>query len=77
MIAFSKNIVEDEYVEHLRMRSLVWALKVNTIFFIIFTWFCFGMVYITLLMLSMFSIFLLFHFRFLYELHKRRIGNEE
>ena len=77
MIAFSKNVVEDEYVEHLRMRSLVWALKVNTIFFVIFTWFCFGMVYITLLMLSMFSIFLLFHFRFLYELHKRRIGNAE
>ena len=77
MIAFSKERVEDEYVEHLRMRSLVWALKVNTIFFVIFTWFCFGMVYITLLMLSMFSIFLLFHFRFLYELHKRRIDNEE
>ncbi len=33
MIAFSKERVEDEYVEHLRMRSLVWALKVNTIFF--------------------------------------------
>ena len=31
MIAFSKERVEDEYVEHLRMRSLVWALKVNTI----------------------------------------------
>ena len=77
MIAFSKEKVEDEYVEHLRMRSLVWALKVNTIFFVIFTWFCFGMVYVTLLLLSMFSIFLLFHFRFLYELHRRRIHNEE
>ena len=77
MIAFSKEKVEDEYVEHLRMRSLVWALKVNTIFFIIFTWFCFGMVYVTLLLLSMFSIFLLSHFRFLYELHRRRIHNEE
>ncbi|GAB6961682.1 hypothetical protein JCM17724A_04310 [Prevotella fusca JCM 17724] len=77
MIAFSKEKVEDEFVEHLRMRSLVWALKVNTIFFVIFTWFCFGMVYVTLLLLSMFSIFLLFHFRFLYELHRRRIHNEE
>ncbi|GAB6983180.1 hypothetical protein [Prevotella dentasini] len=78
MICFSREKVEDEFVEHLRMHSLLWALKMNTVLFMVFTWFCFGVGYMIMVVLSMFSIFFFFHFRFLYELHKmRRNGHEE
>ncbi len=77
MICFSCEREEDEYVEHLRMRSLLWALKMNTILFLVFTWFCFGIGYMIMLVLSMFSIFFFFYFRFIYELHRTRRGDNE
>ena len=77
MICFSKRTVEDEFIQYLRTKSLVWALKLNTILLILYTLFFFGVVYYNLILVSTFSIFILFECRFQYELYKTRKKNEE
>ena len=77
MICFSKRTVGDEFIQYLRTKSLVWALKLNTILLILYTWFFFGVVYYNLILVSTFSIFILFECRFQYELYKTRKKNEE
>lgn len=77
MICFSRRTVEDEFIQYLRTKSLVWALKLNTILVILYTWFFFGVVYYNLMLISTFSIFLLFECRFQHELYKMRKKNEE
>jgi hypothetical protein len=77
MICFSKRTVEDEFIQYLRTKSLVWALKLNTILLILYTWFFFGVVYYNLILVSTFSIFILFECRFQNELYKMRRKNKE
>ena len=77
MICFSRRTVEDEFIRYLRTKSLVWALKLNTILLILYTLFFFGVVYYNLILVSTFSIFILFECRFQYELYKTRKKNEE
>lgn len=77
-ISFSKEEEEDEYVENIRMRSFVWAIKANTLLVILGTWFIFGTLYLELMIVFMYSMFLFFICKFNYELYKlRRTGNEE
>lgn len=77
-ISFSKEEEEDEYVENIRMRSFVWAIKSNTLLVILGTWFIFGTLYLELMIVFMYSMFLFFICKFNYELYKlRRTGNEE
>lgn len=77
-ISFSKEEEEDEYVENIRMRSFVWAIKANTLLVILGTWFIFGILYLGVMIVFMYSMFLFFICKFNYELYKlRRTGNEE
>ncbi|EGN57908.1 hypothetical protein Premu_2554 [Hallella multisaccharivorax DSM 17128] len=78
MIAFASERQEDEYIEHLRLSSLVWALRVQTILVIISTWFVFGITYLVLMEVFMISTLIIFIVRFRYLLYRsRRHNNEE
>jgi len=71
-VAFSRERDEDEYVEHLRLHSFVWAIKVNTALLILGTWFFFGGLYLWFVLFWMVSLFLIYIAKFQWELHKMR-----
>ena len=78
-VGFSKTACEDEYVEHIRNRSLLWALVVNYTILIACTWFVYDLMYLNVMLVGQFSVLVLYIIKFYYELHKFRksIGNEE
>lgn len=78
LISFSREKDEDELVEHLRAKSLVWSLKANVILLIIATLLLYNDQYVTFAWIYMFSVFLLFIIRFEIELyHFRHSSHEE
>lgn len=77
-VAFARERDEDEYVEHLRLHSFVWAIKANTVLLILGTWFFFGGLYLWFLLLWLFSLFLIYIAKFQWELRKmRKEGGDE
>lgn len=77
MIAFAKEKQEDEYIEHLRLSSLVWSLRIQTILMIICTWFVFGITFLVLMEVFMISMFIIFILRFKYLLYQSRRSDHE
>ncbi|MCR5130802.1 MAG: hypothetical protein K6C10_04995 [Prevotella sp.] len=73
-VAFARERDEDEYVEHLRLHSFVWAIKVNTVLFILGTWFFFGGLYLWLVLFWSFLLLLIYTAKFQWELRKMRKG---
>lgn len=78
-VAFARERDEDEYVEHLRMYSFVWSIKVNTVLLVLGTWFFFGSLYLWFILIWMISLFLIYIAKFQWELYQMRkgVGNEE
>lgn len=77
LIAFSREKDEDELVEHLRAKSLVWSLKANVVLLIVATFILYSDYYVTFAWIYMFSVFLLFIIRFEIELYRFRHSNHE
>ena len=77
LIAFSREKDEDELVEHLRAKSLVWSLKANVVLLIIATLILYSEYYLTFAWIYMFSVFLLFIIRFEFELYRFRHSSHE
>lgn len=78
IICFSKEAEEDEFMYSLRLRALVWSFKVFTLFLILATWFCFGFVYLYVVLFAFILFHVLFIVRFqLYLYQMRRNSNEE
>ncbi len=77
LISFSREKDEDELVEHLRAKSLVWSLKANVILLIIATLLLYNDQYVTFAWIYMFSVFLLFIIRFEIELYRFRHSSHE
>ena len=73
-VAFARERDEDEYVEHLRMYSFVWSIKVNTVLLILGTWFLFGGLYLWFILIWMISLFLIYIAKFQWELYQMRKG---
>ena len=73
-VSFARERDEDEYVEHLRLHSFAWAIKVNTVLFILGTWFFFGSLYLWFILIWLFSLFLIYIAKFQWELHQMRKG---
>lgn len=71
-VAFSREKVEDEFVEHLRLHAFVWAIKRNTILLVLGTWFFFGGLYLWFVLFWLISLFLIYIARFQWELHRFR-----
>ena len=78
-VAFARERDEDEYVEHLRLHSFVWAIKVNTVLFILGTWFFFGGLYLWFILFWFLSLFIIYIAKFQGELRQMRkeANNEE
>ena len=77
-VAFSREKDEDEYVEHLRLHSFVWAIKANTVLLILGTWFLFGGLYLWFVLFWLISLFLIYIAKFQWELRKmRKEGGDE
>lgn len=76
-VAFSREKVEDEFIAHIRVQSLVWALMVNMILVLITTLFIYGESYLICMAVYPFSTFLFFIVKYNWSLYKFRKNNEE
>ena len=76
IIAFSKEKVEDEFINKLRMDSLLWAILCNYAVLILAIIFVFDMAFLDVLVINMFTtiVFYVFRFHFLY---RKYLTNEE
>ncbi|MBR1882721.1 MAG: hypothetical protein IJ808_06870 [Muribaculaceae bacterium] len=77
LIVFSKEKDEDEFVEHLRAKSLIWSLKANAILLLIATMFLYGFTFFAFIWVYMFSIFVLYIVKFEFELYRFRHSDNE
>ena len=70
LVGFSKEKREDEFIANLRLSSLLWAVLVNyTLLFLAFV-FVYGMAFFNVMMYNMFTVLVIFIFRFNYLLYK-------
>ncbi len=70
LVAFSKEKHEDEFIAKIRMESLVWATYFNYSMLIFCTLFFYGIGFMYVMILNMFTILLFFIIRFYYQLYK-------
>lgn len=78
-IAFSKEKHEDEFINKIRLNSLVWATYVNYVILIISTIFVYDMTYFWVMILNMLTILVIFIVRFNWQLMKlkKEVSHEE
>ncbi len=77
LIAFSREKDEDEFVEHLRAKSLVWSLKVNMILILIATLFLYDSNFLAFTWIYLFGVPLVFAIKFEIELYRFRHPSDE
>lgn len=79
LVGFSKEKVEDEFIASLRLNSLLWAVLISYIILLVSFLTIYGLTFLHVLSYQMFSILLIFVFRFNYLLRKNRkeMANEE
>ena len=70
MVGFSKEKREDEFIEKLRMSSLLWAVWVNYILLFLSLIFIYGTAFLTVMIYNMFTVLIIFIIRFNYILYK-------
>lgn len=78
-IGFASEKEEDECTLEIRMKSLMWAVKVYACFFIAGVLLIYGSSFMVFISIQHFALFLLFIAKFYFELYKFRkeVGNEE
>ena len=78
-IAFSKEKDEDEYISQIRANSLVWALLINYAILILEIIFIYGIPFLYVLNINLFSILILYIIKFNIAIHsfRKSIQNEE
>ncbi|MHC1704962.1 MAG: hypothetical protein AB9846_13720 [Tenuifilaceae bacterium] len=69
-VAFSKEKIEDEFIEKTRLESLVWATYINYAILLFCTVFFFEIEFLTVMILNMFSVLIFFIIRFYYILYR-------
>ncbi|PCJ25284.1 MAG: hypothetical protein COA97_08150 [Flavobacteriales bacterium] len=72
MVAFSKAKNEDEYITKIRLESLVWATYVNYAILLFGMLFVFGLEFLTFMIFNMFTLLILFIFKFNFALYKSK-----
>ena len=76
-LGFSKEKVEDEFVQYLRAQSLIWATYVTAILFIVATLLIYGLSYIFVPFLVFYVFLLLFIIKFKVELYRFNKGGTQ
>ena len=69
-VGFSKEKREDEFIAKLRLSSLLWAVWVNYVLLLLAVLFVYGTAFFTVMVYNMFTVLLIFIFRFNYILYK-------
>lgn len=69
MVAFSKEIIEDEYINKLRLSSLLWAVWINYVVLLLCMILVYDMAFFSVMIYNMFTVLLLFILRFHYLLY--------
>lgn len=77
-ICFSREKREDEYIGRIREKSLVWSLWANTILLVAGSLFIYGIPYLQVMIVNIFSLPVIFALKFNYSLYRfRHCRNEE
>ncbi len=74
LTAFSREKQEDEYIEKLRLSSLLWAVWVNYLLLLLAFIFVYGFAFLNVMIYNMFTILIIFIARFNYILFQNRKG---
>jgi hypothetical protein len=69
LLGFSREKVEDEWIQKVRLESFQWAFLVNSLLLIAFTVFTHGMPFLSVMVYNMFTPLLIFVGRFYYVLY--------
>lgn len=70
LVMFSKEENEDEYIASIRLNALLWSVLVNYILLLFMFVFVYGFTFFNVMVYNMFTILIIFIFRFNYILHK-------
>lgn len=76
LVAFSKEISEDEYISKIRLESLVWAVYVNYGILIVAFLFIYDLSFFWVMTFNMFTILLFFIIRFQWQISKLKKSTE-
>ena len=71
-IGFSREKDEDECIASIRMNALVWAIMVNSALLIVGTLLIYGLPYLNFMSIYMFSLLILFVFKYRWMIYKFR-----
>ena len=67
LVAFSKERIEDEYIEKIRLYSLIWATYINYAILLVLFWISYDINFFTVMVYNMFTLLwifiILFNFR--------------
>ena len=63
-LAFSKQRIEDEYISKIRLESLVWATYLHFILLVLSILAVYGIGFLNVLLINVFSVLILFNIRF-------------
>jgi len=77
LLAFSRERIEDEWIQKVRLESLQWAILVNSLLLMVFTLFTHGMPFLIVMVYNMFTPLLIFTARFYYVLHLKPLFSEQ
>lgn len=74
LTAFSREKQEDEYIDKLRLSSLLWAVWVNYLLLLLAFIFVYGFSFLNVMIYNMFTILIIFIARFNFILYQNRKG---
>ena len=77
MVAFSREKIEDEFINSLRMDAMIKALVLNCAIIVIASLALYGLMYVYLLSITQFFILLAYIIIFRYNMNKYSCKNEE
>lgn len=77
LLAFSREKVEDEWIQQVRLESFQWAILVNTILLMLFVIFTHGFPFLNVMVYNMFTPLLIFVGRFYYLLRIKPLFSKD
>jgi hypothetical protein len=72
LTSFARRKEEDEWTLHLRLEAILWSVLLNSVFVFITIWFVYSSAFLYALMINLFSLLLIFLFRFEFLIWKDR-----
>ncbi len=77
LLAFSREKIEDEWIQRVRLESFQWAMLANSLLLMAFIVFTHGTPFLTVMVYNMFTPLLIFVARYYYVLHLKPIFSKD